>query len=76
MSYMGVPSIRSAPITSISLSVICLIRTEDKPSPLGRKGDLVAKTPKRLFPPNRGGRTVNLISLDEGLAENPHINHK
>ena len=32
--------------------------TLDKPIGLGRKGDLVANTPTRLFPPSLGGLTV------------------
>ena len=34
---------------------------------LGRKGDLVAKTPTLVFPPSLGGRTV--ASILNGLTE-------
>ena len=33
-------------------------RTQLRPMGLGRKGERVAKTPIRAFPPSRGGRTV------------------
>ena len=33
-------------------------RTDDRPIGFGRKGERVAKTPIRTFPPNRGGLTV------------------
>ena len=32
--------------------------TQERPMGLGRKGERVAKTPRRVLPPNRGGRTV------------------
>ena len=62
---MGVPSIRSAPLTSRTgpsgvLGEILMRRTEDNPIWLGRKGLRVAHTPMRLLPPSRGGRTVGL----------------
>ena len=60
---MGVPSIRSAPVTcSTAPRVVCcsmaVSRTDDSPRAFGRKGLRVAKTPMRRFPPSRGGRTV------------------
>ena len=63
MSKMGVPSIRSAPDTSSTgpRAGCCSTRsnlTQDRPMGLGRKGERVANTPIRVFPPRRGGRTV------------------
>ena len=60
---MGVPSIRSAPRTMRTgpTSGRCSMassRTLDRPRGLGRKGERVAKTPIRVLPPRRGGRTV------------------
>lgn len=41
---------------------------------LGRNGDRVAKTPMRLLPPRRGGRTVgDQVSLC--ASEKSHISH-
>ena len=39
-------------------SSIRVMRTDESPIGLGRKGERVAKTPMRRFPPRRGGRTV------------------
>ena len=63
MSKMGVPSIRSAPATWSTgpwgvWGSTRSRRTEDSPTALGRKGERVAKTPMRVLPPSRGGRTV------------------
>lgn len=38
-------------------------RTTERPSELGLKGERLAKTPTRVFPPRRGGRTVGFQSL-------------
>ena len=67
MSYMGVPSIRSAPTTVITgprvVSVsIRLMRTDDNPRALGRNGERVAKTPIFSLPPNSGGRTTSEVA--------------
>ena len=63
MSYMGVLSMRSAPLMcrtgpSGVLRSIESSLTHESPMGLGRNGDRVANTPNRVFPPNRGGRTV------------------
>ena len=63
MSKIGVPSIKSAPPTcrTVPNSRVCSTprrRTLDSPRLLGRKGERVAKTPIRVFPPSLGGRTV------------------
>lgn len=65
---MSVPSIRSAPFTYITgpKTASCSIlsrRTQESPRLLGRKGERVAKTPRRVLPPKRGGRTVRDSSL-------------
>ena len=53
---------RSAPETvSVIPSGVLLTETsftQLRPIAFGRKGERVAKTPTRLFPPRRGGRTV------------------
>ena len=79
MSYIGVPSKRSAPETVItgpsflSISIPSSL-TQESPSGLGLKGERVAKTPSRLFPPSLGGRTVgDQSSLTDSL--NCHISH-
>ena len=62
ISKIGVPSKRSAPETRrifpCSLSATFSNFTQDNPMGFGRKGERLAKTPTRLFPPNLGGRTV------------------
>ena len=63
MSKIGVPLTMSAPRTystglSASSSDTCSSSTAESPSPLGRKGERLANTPTRSFPPSRGGRTV------------------
>ena len=45
--------------------------TLDSPSGLGRNGDRVAKTPIRVLPPSRGGRTVG-DQLSRTAPENCH----
>ena len=52
----GVFATRS-PFRPNSIGLSCVI-TQDNPMELGRKGDLVAKTPFLTFPPSLGGRTV------------------
>ena len=79
ISYIGVPSIRSAPHTvrygasgpSVHIPVSF---TDDSPSPFGRNGERDAKTPTALFPPRRGGLTV--IPHLPVFPENPHISHR
>ncbi len=39
---------------------------------LGRKGERVAKTPRRAFPPKRGGRTVG-DHVSRLLSENSQM---
>ncbi len=63
MSIMGVPFIRSAPPTISMLPRFASRstrrrRTQLSPSEFGRNGERVAKTPMRVLPPSRGGRTV------------------
>ena len=47
------------------------MRTEESPMGLGRCGEREAKTPTRVLPPRRGGRTVG----EELVAEDCHIIH-
>ena len=49
---------------------MCSSRTDDSPIGFGRKGERVANTPIRTFPPSLGGRTVGLQPSD---SENPQI---
>ena len=80
MSKMGVPSIKSAPVTRStvpkpSTRSTAASFTQDSPMGFGRKGDRVANTPSRMFPPKRGGRTVGDHSYR--LAwENSQISHR
>ena len=79
MSKIGVPSIKSAPemwrIGPCSGWVSTASRrTEESPMGFGRKGERVAKTPMRVLPPRRGGRTVG-DQLLRILSENPHMSH-
>ena len=56
----GVPR-QSGLVTSLQASVATITDsslTADNPNALGRNGERVAKTPNRVFPPSRGGRTV------------------
>ena len=60
---MGVPSMRSAPVTirygaSFPWSTTSFSATTDSPTGFGRNGERVANTPMRWFPPSLGGRTV------------------
>ena len=64
-----------APSSSILSS-----RTDDRPIGFGRKGERVANTPIRTFPPSRGGLTVgDQWNSDPGrvgvplVAEKPQI---
>ena len=80
MSTMGVPSIRSAPLTTMmgpnSLSSrISSILTQDMASGLGRKLERVAKTPRRALPPRRGGRTVG-FQLSRMFSEKIHSSQR
>ena len=60
---------------SVSLCSIPISFTDESPTGLGLKGDLVANTPIRLLPPRRGGLTVgDHVSLF--ASENSQINHK
>ena len=52
------------------------MRTHERPKPLGRKGERVAKTPIRRLPPKRGGRTVRLPLTEGLLAENCQMSHR
>ena len=68
MSNIGVPFIISAPETKRTSprSRVCSIPssfTQLSPKEFGRKGERVANTPKRVFPPRRGGLTVGLNFL-------------
>ncbi len=80
MSKMGVPSTRSAPVTRITVPSpssrsTAASFTQDRPMGLGRKGERVANTPSRTFPPSRGGRTVGDQSCR--LAwENSQMSHR
>ena len=63
MSKIGVPSTKSAPLTSSTVPSFSSGRTassftQERPMALGRKGERVANTPMRRLPPSRGGRTV------------------
>ena len=63
MSSTGVPSIRSAPrrrstVPHSRVRSTPASRTAERAMGLGRKGERVAKTPIRTFPPSLGGRTV------------------
>ena len=74
------PSIRSAPDTSITgpsgvWSSTPSNFTADRPMALGRKGDRVAKTPIRVLPPSRGGRTVG-DHRSRTAWENCQISHR
>ena len=76
MSKMGVPSTRSAPATrstgpSASSRSRPSSRTQLRPRALGRKGERVAKTPRRVLPPRRGGRTVGDQSSRTALGKLP-----
>ena len=80
MSKIGVPSIRSAPETrstgpsGVESSTDSSF-TQERPRGFGRTGARVAKTPMRVFPPRRGGRT----SGDQGLpkfSENPQMSQR
>ena len=42
---------------------------------LGRKGERVAKTPRRVLPPRRGGRTVG-DQLSRTVSENSQISQR
>lgn len=80
MSTIGVPSMRSAPLTTISgpsgVSRLMLsIFTHESATGFGRKLERVAKTPRRLFPPSLGGRTVGLHVL-RMFSEKIHMIHK
>ena len=80
MSYIGVPSMRSAPATrrtvpSPSRFSMPSSFTQLSPSAFGRKGERVANTPSRVFPPRRGGRTVGDQS-SRTFSENCHISHR
>ena len=46
----------------VSHSILDIL-TDDSPILLGRKGERVAKTPILLFPPRRGGRTVEVLTV-------------
>ena len=49
--------------------------TLERPRGFGRNGERVAKTPRRSFPPSRGGRT----SGDQGLpkfSEKPQMSQR
>ena len=79
---MGVPSKRSAPDTirifpSFSVASMPKSLTEDSPMLFGLKGERVAKTPIRLLPPRRGGRTVgeneSLWAKEKSRCENSSI---
>ena len=64
---------KSAPETTNTkpLSCVSSIRnnfTLVNPIGFGRKGERVANTPMRLFPPNRGGRTVGLQSIPSPIV--------
>ena len=80
MSKIGVPSIKSAPATSSTRPWSWVSRrptssTQLSPMGLGRKGERVAKTPMRVFPPSRGGRTVG-DQLGRMASENCQISHR
>ena len=49
--------------------------TQESPRLLGRKGDRVAKTPMRVLPPSRGGRTVG-DQPDRTASENCQMTHR
>ena len=73
---MGVPSMRSAPLTTSSRSLTEISSTQESPSGLGLKGERVAQTPMAVFPPRRGGRTVGCHSPFAGLlALKPQMSH-
>ena len=64
ISYIGVPEIRSAPLTvstvPLSLSYVMLSSfTQESPRLLGLNGARLANTPTLLLPPRRGGLTVS-----------------
>ena len=77
---MGVLFIRSAPSTYktgpswLSRSTFSSF-TEDSPTGFGRKGERVANTPIRVFPPSLGGLTVGDQSVRSAL-ENFQISHR
>ena len=79
MSKMGVPSIRSAPptfsIRPSGPSSTASSFTQLRPRALGRKGERVAKTPMRVLPPSRGGRTVGDQSRRR-FSENCQMSHR
>ena len=61
--------------TSSAEGVITLASfSQESAKELGRKGERVAKTPIRLFPPSLGGRTVG-ENLLPSFSENPQIIH-
>ena len=64
---LGVFAARSCRISSS--------RTQDNPRGLGRKGERVANTPSRTFPPSRGGRTVG-DQLSRRAWENSQMSHR
>ena len=80
MSNIGVPSFMSMPLTisifpDLSSSSIFSSFTHESPIGFGLNGDLVAKTPRRMFPPSLGGRTVGQTFLFS-LSENPQRSHR
>lgn len=80
ISRMGVPSTRSAPRTRSTgpcsaVRSIPASRTADRAMGLGRKGDRVANTPIRRFPPSLGGRTVGDQS-SRAARSKTHTSHR
>ena len=80
MSTIGVPSIRSAPLTSMvgapsPVKLIFSIFTQLIAIGFGRKLLRVAKTPSRVFPPSLGGRTVG-FQVSRTFSEKIHRSHK
>ena len=79
ISYIGVPSIRSAPDTISTVPRFCRFSilssfTEESPIGFGLYGERVANTPMRLFPPRRGGFTIG-DQRSAFTSLKPHMSH-
>ena len=80
MSTIGVPSMRSAPLTVMEgapspVKLIFSILTQLMAKGFGLKLLRVANTPSRVLPPRRGGRTVG-FQVSRTFSEKIHKSHK